>query len=617
MKLMALMAGMMLLATAALPAGAQGAPGSATAGTKEGSVGQATARLRDFFARDWKYWMQEYPEAATAFGYPGLNDRWTDLTPTAIERRDKHLDASLKELHAISRAELPPAEQLNYDLYESLLQTAIAGLAFHDDADPFASVVPSNLYMPLNQMQGIPQDIPSTLDHNPAANAKDYQDIIARLNGVPALVDQTIALMKRGEAAGWTPPRITMRDVPKQFESQIVSDATASPMLEAFKHFPETIPANQQKDLTSQAVKAYTEQVAPAFKKMRDFLVNAYIPGCRETISANDLPQGSDYYKYLVRWQTTTRLTPAQIHQIGLDQVKTIRAQMDETIAQSGFHGSFADFIHFLNTDPQFYFTSADDLVVHSRNIAKEIDPKLAQLFGKLPRLPYGVRPVPAAVAPSQTTGFYDPGSPVAGRPGWYNVNTYKLESRPKWAMVDLTLHEAVPGHHLQISLAQEMENQPEFRKQTGYTAFVEGWGLYAESLGNEMGFYADPYVKFGYLSAQMWRAVRLVVDTGMHSMGWTRDQAIKYFIENSGQPEQNVVVEVDRYIVWPGQALGYKIGQLKILELRAEAEKELGAKFDIRAFHDEVVDQGAVPLAILESRVHAWIARQKSAAAN
>jgi uncharacterized protein (DUF885 family) len=285
---------------------------------------------------------------------------------------------------------------------------------------------------------------------------------------------------------------------------------------------------------------------------------------------------------------------------------------MEKTIAQVGFPGRFADFVKFLNSDPQFRYQSADDMLLHYRAIAKEVDPQLEHLFGLLPRLTYGVKPVPDAIAPSQFEAYYEPGSPIAGRPGYLFVNTYDLPSRRSWDAEDLVLHEGVPGHHLQISIAQEMNDIPEFRKQLGYTAYVEGWALYSESLGPEVGLYADPYSKFGYLSAQMWRAVRLVVDTGIHSMGWTRDQAIQYFVENTGQPEQNAIVEIDRYIVWPGQALGYKIGQLKIQELRKTAEQELGDRFDIRAFHDAVLDQGALPLNILETRIKRWTAEQK-----
>lgn len=572
----------------------------------------ATRRLREFLAADWKYWVGEYPENATVYGYPGENNRWTDYSPAAIERRNQHLHSSLAALDAIPRNQLPAAEQLNYDLYREELQITIDGLTFHNDAFPVASENPLNLYMPINQMAGIQQYIPDIIAQMPMRTANDYRDLIARLNAAPAAIDQTIALMKIGMAQGWTPPKITMRDVAQQAASQIVSDPMASPLLEAFKNFPASIPPAERQQLTQQATAAYTQNVAPAFTRLRDFLANTYVPACRDTVSASALPSGPDFYKYMVRWETTTALTPAQIHQTGLDQVKEIRAEMNATIDRAGFNGTFADFVKFINTDKRFTYPSADDMLLHYRAVTKAADPQLARLFGLLPRLPYGVKAIPDAVAPSQTTAYYEPGSPISGRPGYLFVNTYKLPSRPTWSVEDLVLHESVPGHHLQISIAQEMPDVPEFRKQLGYTAYVEGWALYSESLGPEMGFYTDPYSKFGYLSAQMWRAVRLVVDTGIHSMGWTRAQALQYFEENTGQPEQNSIAEVDRYIVWPGQALGYKVGQLKILELRHKAEQALGPKFDIRGFHDAILDQGALPLDILEKQVDTWIAAQK-----
>ena len=580
---------------------------SAGAGT-----GQAVRRLRDFLTDDWKYWMHEYPEAATVFGYPGENDRWTDLSSTSIERRNRHLEESLGVLRAIPRNELPRGEQLNYDLYQELIRKAIAGLGFHDDAFPLASVVPTNVYIPINQIQGLLQYIPETIDQMPAARPGDYQDILARLSTIPQVIDQTIDLMKVGLGHGWRPPKITARDVAKQIESQIVPDPLSSPLLAAFRTYPAAIASERQNDFTQRAVRAYTDKVGPAFRKLRDFVVETYVPACRDTISVSDLPDGSDYYKYLVRWHTTTQLTPEEIHRTGLREVSEIRTEMDRVIGQAGFKGSFAEFVKFMTSDPRFTFSSSHDLLLDFRDIAKRADPELAHLFGTLPRLPYGVKPVPEAVAPSQTAAYYQPGAPPAGRPGYVYVNTYNIASRPKWAGEDLFLHEGVPGHHLQLSLAQEMEGVPEFRKQLGYTAYVEGWALYAESLGGEMGFYADPYSKFGYLSAQMWRAVRLVVDTGIHTMGWSRERAIQYFLENTGQPEQNAVVEVDRYIVWPGQALGYKIGQLKIQELRRGAEQALGDRFDIRAFHDVILDQGALPLDILDRRATEWVTREQ-----
>lgn len=586
---------------------------TAAAAAAKGAPTTATRQLREFFAKDWAYWMHEYPEEATSTGYPGQNGRWTDSSPAAIERRNQHLTGSLKQLKAIPRAELPPDERLNYDLYQEAIQIAIDGLRFHGDAFPIPGVVPGNVYSPDDQMSGILHGIPDTIALMPTVRTGDYEDILSRLDAIPAVIDQEIGLMRNGMAHGWVPPKITMRDVPKQAESQIVSDPLTSPLLSAFKSYPATFTSEQKEEFTRKAVAAYTGRVAPAFQKFRDFLVSAYIPACRETISVASLPEGSDYYKYRIRWHTTTDLTPEQIHQIGLDLVKQIRAEMDQVIRQTGFQGSFADFIKFINGDARFQYSSKDDMLMHYRDIAKRADPQLELMFGKLPRLPYGVKAIPDAIAPSETDAYYQPGSPAAARPGYLYVNTYNLASRPSWEAEDTFLHEGVPGHHLQISLAREMTGVPDFRKQLGYTAYVEGWALYAETLGSEMGFYTDPYQKFGFLSGEMWRAVRLVVDTGIHSMGWSRDQAIQYFEENTGQPEQGSVAEIDRYIVWPGQALGYMIGRLKIQELRHLAEQELGDRFDIRAFHDVVVGQAALPLDLLETRTKEWIADQRT----
>jgi uncharacterized protein (DUF885 family) len=586
---------------------------TAAAAAAKATSTTATRQLREFLAKDWAYWMHEYPEDATGVGYPGQNGRWSDVSPAAIERRNRHLTESLKLLKAIPRAELPPDERLNYDLYQEAVRTAIDGLRFHGDAFPIPGVTPGNLYSPDDQMSGILHGIPDTIALMPALRASDYDDILSRLNAIPIVVDQEIALMRNGIAHGWVPPKITMRDVPKQAESQIVSDPLASPLLSAFKSYPAAFTPEQKEEFTRKAVAAYTGKVAPAFQKFRDFLVSAYIPACRDSISVTSLPDGSDYYKYRIRWHTTTDLTPPQIHQMGLDQVKQIRAEMDQVIRQTGFQGSFAGFIKFINTDARFKYSSKADMLMHYRDIAKRADPQLELMFDKLPRLPYGVKAIPDAVAPSETEAYYEQGSPAAARPGYLYVNTFNLASRLSWNAEDTFLHEGVPGHHLQISLAQEMTGVPDFRKQLGYTAYVEGWALYSETLGNEMGFYTDPYQKFGFLSGEMWRAVRLVVDTGIHSMGWSRDQAIQYFEENTGQPEQSAVAEIDRYIVWPGQALGYMIGRLKIQELRHLAEQELGDRFDIRAFHDVVVGQGALPLDLLESRVKGWIAQQKA----
>ncbi len=582
-----------------------------SSGDVKGMENEVTKNFRAFLERDWERWMEEYPEMATSVGYPGQNRRWTDDSPAGFAGREKHLRDSLEALKKVNRASLPANEQLNYDLYDELLETTTEGLKYGDDPLPFRGVVPGNRWMPINQMDGI-QDAADLFAMMPHEKVADYEDILARLESLPTPVEQTLAGMKAGLKLGYTPPKITMRDLPKQLADLVPSDAMKSPLLAPFQQFPAAIGVPDRARLTERATKIYASRVAPAFTTLREYLVTTYIPACRENIAASALPDGAAAYAFHVRWQTTTTLSPQQIHEIGLAEVTRIRAEMDKVILSAGFKGNFREFTEFLRTDPQFYFDKPDDLVNAYRVIAKKIDPELAHEFGMLPRLPYGVTPIPDFKAPSQTTAYYQPGSPEAGRPGYYFVNTYNLKARPKWEMEALSLHESVPGHHLQISLAQEQADVPEFRKHIGYSAFVEGWAVYSEGLGEDLGMYKDSYSKFGQLSYEMWRAVRLVVDTGMHSMGWTRQQAIDFFRENTGKTDQDITVEVDRYIVWPGQALAYKIGQLKIRELRVRAEKELGNRFDLRAFHDAALEQGAVPLSLLETHMNAWIGAEK-----
>ncbi|MFP5378248.1 MAG: DUF885 domain-containing protein [Vicinamibacteria bacterium] len=567
--------------------------------------------LRAQYAEDWAYWLSQYPETATALGYPGHDDRWTDYSPGAIDARAQYLRDSLARHRAVDIAALDPAARLDYDLYLRMLEAAVRGLDFHNDALPVRGVIPRNLRMPVNQLEGVHQDVPRTLSLMPAATAADYERIATRLEAVPALVEQTIALLRAGLEAGLTPPRIAIRDVPAQVEGLIVDDPLTSRMLGAFTHFPAAVGAADRERLTARAVAAYRDRVVPAFRDLHAFLRDTYLPAAREDIGASALPDGAAHYAYNAEWHTTTTLTPQEIHDIGLAEVARIRGEMDTVMAEAGFTGGFDAFIRFLRTDPRFYHQTAEALLAEYRDVAKRADPGLASLFGRLPRTPYGVAEIPAEIAPSQTTAYYEPGALGAGRAAHMYANTYMLSMRPRWEMEALTLHEAVPGHHLQIALAQELEGLPDFRLHSSYTAFVEGWALYAELLGEDMGFYRDPYSKFGQLTYQMWRAVRLVVDTGMHALGWSRQQAIDYFAANAPKTEQDIIVEIDRYIVWPGQALGYKIGELKIRELRATARRLLGNRFDIRGFHDEVLGQGAVPLDVLEARIDAWVARQ------
>ena len=553
-------------------------------------------RLHKLFDIDWKHSMIESPEFATEVGFPGLNDRWSDSSLAAIERRKRELHAPLKVIASIKRDKLSAADQLNFDLYKRNYEQALEGTRFPGE------------YFQITQLGGIQQDIARMLDVAPHSTVKDYEDMIARLNGVPTVVDQTLVLLKKGLAAGITPPRITLRDVPQQVKNQLEPDPAKSAFLRPLQKFPVEFSDANKMRLRAASEIALKEKVLPAFAKLHEFLANEYVPGARETIAMSDLPDGKAWYQFNARAITTTPLTPQEIHNIGLSEVARIRGEMERVIAGTGFKGGFGEFLEFLRSDPQFSYTNAADLLRGYRDICKRADPELARLFGKLPRLPYGVKPIPSYAEKSQTTASYQPGSPDAGRPGYFYANTYNIQTRLTWEMEALTLHEAVPGHHLQIALAQELDDIPNFRKHGSYTAFVEGWGLYAESLGTEMGFYTDPYSNFGRLTYEMWRAIRLVVDTGMHSMSWTRQQAIDYFLANASKNEHDITVEVDRYIVWPGQALAYKLGELKIKELRAYATKELGDKFDVRHFHDQVLGNAAVPLDVLETRIKSWV---------
>jgi len=554
-----------------------------------------SARLHQLFDLDWEYNNVVYPEFATYTGYPGQNDRWTDLSVAAINRRRGNVKSELTVVHAIDRLQLNAADQLSYDIFKRRVDEAIEGQRFPDDL------------LQITQRDG-PQYAASTIGSMPASNVKDYSDIVARLRALPAVVDQTIALLDSGIKRRITPPRITLRDVPAQMTNLIPDEPLESALLAPLTRFPVGMPESERARVRAEAVRVYNELDRPAFQRLRRYLVTAYISHSRETIGMSALPDGAAWYEYNVKVQTTTTRTPQEIHDLGLSEVRRIRTQMDSLIAATGFNGDFAAFTNMLRTDPKYFYTDSASLVRAYRDITKRIDPELPKLFGRLPRLTYGVSTIPTYAAPSQTTAYYQPGSPQAHRAGQFFVNTYKLDTRPIWEMEVLTAHESVPGHHLQIAIAQELEGIPEFRRYGGYTAFVEGWGLYSESLGPELGLYKDPYSKFGQLTYEMWRAIRLVIDTGIHSLGWSRQQAIDYFRANSAKTEQDITQEVDRYIVWPGQALAYKSGELEIKALRKYAEQQLGTKFDIRAFHDQVLSQGASPLEVLDSRIRSWV---------
>jgi uncharacterized protein (DUF885 family) len=421
--------------------------------------------------------------------------------------------------------------------------------------------------------------------------------------------------MEQGRQKGWILPAVPLRDVPDAVRAQIHADPEKSVHWKAFEKFPEGVSQPDRDALRIEGRRRIAVDVFPAYQKLYAYLLRDYLPAGRKEIGASTMPDGEAYYAHEIRRHTTTSKTAREIHETGLAEVARIRRQMEEIIRKVRFKGGFDDFVKFLRTDARFYYKTAADLLEGYRDICKRVDPELIRLFGTLPRTPYGVIPTPDFEAPTSTTAYYRPGSPEGARPGYFVANTYRLETRPKYEMEALAIHEAVPGHHLQISLAQELTGVPKFRRHGGFTAFVEGWGLYSESLGDEMGFYADPYSKFGQLTYEMWRAVRLVVDTGMHAFGWSRQRAIDFMKANTAKTEHDITVEIDRYIVWPAQALAYKTGELKIKELRARAQKELGERFDLRKFHDAVLLAGALPLDLLEKRVDGWIAREKAGA--
>jgi prolyl oligopeptidase len=494
---------------------------------------------------------------------------------------------------------LPAAEQLNYDLFAREYRQRLAVYPFK----PW-------LYA-INHQGGI-QTLSETAEQLPFQTVRDYEDWIARLRAVGGYVDQNIELLRIAAREQRTQPRVIMERIPAQLALQLVSEPDASPFYAPFQRLPDAIPAAEQARLRAAGLAAVREVVLPAYRRLQRAFEQEYLPKTRSSVGISDTPGGADFYRERIAYHTTlSTLSADEIHAIGLAEVARIRAEMQRIIGQVGFKGSFAEFVNYLRTDPKFYYATPQELFDGYQVVAKRIDPNLTRLFGKLPRTPYGVRAIPATSAPNTTTAYYQPPAMDGSRPGYYYVNLYRPEVRPKWEMEVLSVHEAVPGHHLQIALAYEQAAMPKFRRAAGYTAYIEGWGLYSESLGEELGLYQDPYSKFGQLTYDMWRAVRLVVDTGMHAKGWSRERAIQFFKDNAPKTDTDIVNEIDRYISWPGQALAYKIGQLRIQALRAEATRTLGARFDVRAFHDALLATGAVPLDVMEAQMRTWITAQ------
>jgi uncharacterized protein (DUF885 family) len=573
----------------------------AAAGQRRPGTAQTPAQaLHKLFEDEWEWSMREYPTFASSLGDRRYNDRWTDISLAAYERRHRHRLEVLQRLGRIDRSRLSEADRLNYDLFRKDFEEAVEGYKFRD------------FLLPINQRGGIQTD-DELAEQLRFQTVKDYDDWLARLRSLPKQVDDTIVLMREGQAAGLLWPKVVQQRVPGQIEKQLVARPEESPFYKPFLKFHADIPASEQSRLSAAARDAVSTGVVPAFRRLHEYFVREYLPASPEQVGIWQWPQGAEAYAFYARSYTTTGLTPQQIHEKGLSEVARIRAEMQKVMTQVGFKGTHKEFFKKLRTDDDFYYKKPEDLLEAYRAISKRIDPNLVKVFKTIPRMPYGVVPIPDKIAPDTTTAYYNQPAADGSRPGLYYVNLFKPEMRPKYEMMALSLHEAVPGHHLQIARAMELGEIPKFRRFGGYTAFVEGWGLYAESLGEDMGLYDDPYSKFGQLTYEMWRAVRLVVDTGMHHLKWDRQRAIDYFLDNAAKTEQDIVNEIDRYITNPGQALAYKIGELKIKELRARAKSELGDRFDIREFHDVVLGSGAVPLDVLERHIAGWIKSQKA----
>jgi uncharacterized protein (DUF885 family) len=579
-----------LLATAAAQADA---PAPATS--------SEASRLHSLFDAEWERQLRENPLQATYLGDHRYDDRWPDVSQDALEKNHAGNVAVLQVLAGIPTNQLAGEDPLNEELFRRMYQGHVDAYAW------------GLQYLPITQRGGV-QTAAELAELIQFARVKDYENWIARLDRLGTFVDQNIALMREGMRRGLVPPRVIMQRVPDQIAKQVVRDPAASPFYAPFRTMPGAIPAAEQQRLRTAARESISRNVVPAYERLQKFFVDEYLPACRDTVGVWDTPGGEAWYQNRIAWFTTTSLTADQIHEIGLKEVARIRGEMQEIIEQVGFKGTFPEFLQYLRTDPKFRYTDPDRLFEAYLAMAKRIDPMLTQFFGRLPRTPYGVRPIPMESAPDTTTAYYQGPSLDGRRAGYYYVNLYEPEERPTYEIPVLTIHEAVPGHHLQIALAQELGSLPQFRRDFEATAFVEGWALYSESLGEEMGLYDDPYDKFGQLTYEMWRAVRLVVDTGIHHKRWTRDQAIAFFKDNAAKSELDIVNEVDRYISWPGQALAYKIGELKIKELRAQASAALGERFDIRQFHDVVLGSGPVPLDVLEGNVERWIAASATA---
>ena len=551
-------------------------------------------RFEKYLSNQWEQNLKDSPIFASLLGNKNFNQ---DITSNSIEEFVKNkakLNKDLINLNSFNYEKLNSDNKLNYKLKRIGLNNSIE-----------AAQYPS-YYMSLNQRGGV-QSYYETGDRLVYESKQDYEDWLIRLSKYADNIANTKTNVEEGLEKGYTQPQLVTRQVILQIDNILNSEIEDNPYLKIFLTADNSFfNEGEKEDLINRATLLIKSQIIPAYVDLNNFLKNTYLPNSRSSIGLNGVPEGDKWYEYAARYHTTTNLTPDEIHDIGLKEVLRIRKEMEQIITDLEWDGDFKSFLNYLRTSPRFYYDNPEDLLNAYLIMAKSIDPLLPKIFKVFPRAPYGVIPIPAESAPYTTTAYYN--SPAKGRPGYFYANLYKPESRPKYEIPVLTVHEAVPGHHFQISIAQELENVPTFRKYQSFTAFVEGWGLYSEELGEFMNLYDDPYDKFGQLTYDMWRAIRLVVDTGMHYKNWSRQEAIDLFVENTAKSKLDIENEVDRYIAWPGQALAYKIGQLKMLELRNKAEKELGDKYDIKDFHHELLKRGSLPLDILEDYINDWI---------
>lgn len=590
----------LLLGATAVFANASPTPNRCAQIQRATGQGETKAQFKRFLDAHWKDLMTEFPEWATYEGYPGQNHRLSDRSLQSIERRNIEAKCIYGVLKKISRQKLNGEDAVTYDLM------------MHDFEDSFERAKFGNDYMPVNQLGNPMVDFSELLSSAPVGTVKDFENILARFEAYPAQISQITEVMREGMKRKYMPYKAFMPKIDAQISKYIDEDPEKTILYGSFKEMPASISKEDQAKLRARAKEVLQAKVIPAIKQFRKFFNEEYAPQGRENIAWSTLPNGPAWYASEVKHFTTTDKTPEELHELGLREVARINGEMAKIREDLKFKGDAKAFNKFLLTDKKFQYDNAADLLSGYRDVAKRIDAGLPMLFKTLPRLTYGVKEMPPHIGEAGPAAYYIQGSPDSGRAGYFMANTTNLPSRPKWAMESLTMHEAVPGHHLQIAMAQELQGLPEQRKHGGYTAFVEGWALYAEGLGDEIGMYKDPYQKYGNLYYEMLRAVRLVVDTGMHAKGWSKQKALDYYRAEMPAPDKDSENEIDRYIAWPGQALAYKVGQLKIREMRAKAKNELGDAFDVREFHDEVLRHGSLPMDVLDKTLSAWVANKK-----